>query len=134
MSNGFGVTISVDVGTVLTAVVKVINATWPKQVAESEDNTNHDATSGYRTKIKTGVFELQPFTITVEWVASESTHAALLTALNSESAVSFSIADGGSAESMAFEANVVGLQRVTPLSGVFTADVDIEPTAAPTIT
>jgi predicted secreted protein len=134
MAGSFGVTFKITISTVLTAVVDVIDITWPKQTAETADKTAHDSAGGYRERIKTGLFNLEPHQITVEWVADETTHAALLTAFNSTDSVNCSIEDATPKETIAYAANIVGLDRVTPLSGVFTAVIDVEPTSQPTIT
>jgi len=134
MSGSFGVVFKIPVTATPVAVTKLVDVTWPKQTAETADNTAHDATSGYRTKIKTGVFNLEDHQLTLEWEDTEATHAALLAALASISPVSVSIEDPNGNEVIAYSANVKGLQRVTALSGVFQGVFDIEPTGPPTIT
>lgn len=134
MAGSFGAVFKITVSTTLTAVTKMLDVTWPKQVAETADNTPHDATSGYRTFLKTGVFELQPHQVTLEWLDTEATHAAILTALASTDAVACSIEDADGNEVIAYDAHIVGLDRVTALSDVFKGVVDVRPTGEPTIT
>ena len=134
MAGSFGTVFKITVSTTLTAVTKILDITWPKQTAETADKTTHDSTSGYREFLKTGVFALEPHTMKLEWDDDAATHAAILSALTTTTAVTCSIEDVNGDEVIEYSAHIVGLQRVTAISGVFEADVDIQPTGAPTIT
>lgn len=134
MSGSFGTILKITISTTLTAVTHMVDVTFPKQVKELADNTAHDAPSGYRTMIATGVRKLEAFTAKLEWDADDTTHAAVLTAFASDSPVNMSIEDANSTETVAFSAHIKSIGRVTPLSDVYTAEVEIEPTGAPTIT
>lgn len=134
MSGSFGVDLKIMISTTLTAITKLLDVEFPEQVAEVADNTPHDAASGYRTRIKTGVFSLEPFSATLEWDSDETTHAAVLTAFAATTAVTMAIASPGDDETIQFSGHVTRVGRITPLSGVYTAKVEITPTGAPTIT
>ena len=134
MSGGFGVSLKITISTTLTAVANVLDIAFPKQIREVADNTSHSATSGYRTYISTGIKALEKFTAKLEWDTDSATHAALVTALGSDTALAMSITSVDTDEAIAFSGFVVGIGRVSPLSGVYTADVEIQPTGAPTIT
>ena len=130
----FGVDLKITVSTTLTAIVGVTDVTFPEQVAEVADVTPHDATSGYRVKIKTGVKELTPFTATLNWDIDETTHTTTLTAFGSDASVNMTIEDPAGDEVIAFAGLVTRIGRVSPLSGGYSARVEITPTGAPTIT
>jgi L-ascorbate metabolism protein UlaG (beta-lactamase superfamily) len=78
--------------------------------------------------------DLEELTARLGWDATESTHAALLTAFDGTTAVSFSIADPSSNETITFEGHVRQIQRYSPAEDTFEVDVAIQPTGAPTIT
>lgn len=134
MPGSFGVDFKITISTTLTAITKMMDVTFPRQVKELADNTGHDAASGYRTHIATGVRALEKFTAKLEWDVDEATHAAVLTAFNSDSSVNMSIEDPAGDEVIAFAGHIEAVGRVTPLSGVYSCDVEIQPTGAPTIT
>ena len=129
----FGVDLKITVSTTLTAIVGVTDVTFPEQVAEVADVTPHDAASGYRVKIKTGVRELTPMTATVNWDVDETTHSTILTAFASDDSVNMSVADPDEDETIAFAGLITRVGRVTPLSGGYSARVEITPTGAPSI-
>lgn len=133
MPGSFGVVLKITVSTTLTAVTRLLDAQFPKQVKELADNTGHDTSGGYRTRIATGLRDLQKITCKLEWDIDEATHAAVLAAFASDEAVNMSIEDPAGDEVIAFAAHIEAIGRVAPLSGVYSADVEISPTGAPTI-
>lgn len=132
----FGVVFKVMVSTTLTAVAHLLDVAFPEQKKEIADVTEHPSTgvTGYRTKIDTGIRELTPFEVTLLWDDSEATHAAMVTAFDSTSALSMSIEDPAGNEVIAFSGFVDTVGRIAAMSDGYKARVSITPTGAPTIT
>lgn len=131
---GFGVVLKIMVSTTLTAVVKVTDVDFPKFKKFLAESTGHDATSGYQTWIASGKRALESFTCTVVWDSAVSTHAAILAAFDSDSAVSMSIEDPDGDEVIAFSAHVFGMERMSKQEDAYTCEIEIQPTGKPTIT
>jgi hypothetical protein len=125
---GFGTVLTILIGTVPTNVAQIRDVDWPnfkKFVAES---TGHDAADGYYTAAATGKRRIEPFNVTLSWDADDTTHGAIITAFDSDDAVSFSITDPASNETFGFYAHVEGIQRMTRQEGIIEATVLLHPT------
>lgn len=131
---GYGYSLKITVGTVLTAIVGVESGTFPEQMAYIAETTGHDATSGYYTSVKTGKKRLQPFDVMIFWDKSETTHAAIKTAFDADTSVNMSAQDPDGDEIVAFAANIETIGRISEQEDAFRATVRIHPTGAPTIT
>jgi hypothetical protein len=131
---GFGVVYKITVASTLTTVAGVMKIEFPKQSKVVSESTGHDAVSGYRTFVDTGIRELESFNATLRWDKLAATHAAHLTAFNSKTPVALSIQDPLGQEIIAFSAHIETIARIGEMEEVFTAEVTIRPTGAPTIT
>lgn len=130
---GFGVVMQIDVGTVLTAVTKIEDVPFPEFEKILAESTGHDSAGGYAEHVATGKRRLNEFTVNLIWDTAEATHAAMLTAFDSDAAVSCSVADPDGDETISFEAHVRTIGRVSEQEDAFKAAVAIQPTGQPTI-
>lgn len=130
---GFGCVLKINTGSLAT-VVDVLEIEFPSQEKVLAESTAHDSTSGYAEWIATGKRILGEFTVTVGWDDTAATHAAFLTNLAAEASVGFSIQDPDGQEIIAFSGHVRVIQRVAEMDGVYSAELTIQPTGAPTIT
>lgn len=134
-TGGQGVELKITISTTLTEVVGMIeDVPFPEQMRELYTYVTHNSSSGYRQRLDTGVRELTEFTVKVLWDDTEATHAALLTALTSTTAVNFTIADPAAGEVIAFSGFVRRIARFGQQVGAYHAMVTIAPSGAPTIT
>jgi len=129
---GFGSIIKIKVNSTLTAIVHVEDHAFPEEEATTDEMTAHDSTDGYKERIKTGLFSLNPFEITVGWDRDETTHDALVAAYQSEDPVEMSVEDKKGKEVIAFLANVVKLGRIAEKDKHLKCKISIEPTGGPT--
>ena len=137
VQGAFGVKLKITVGTVLTAIANLLSVpNFPEQRKMLADMTAHPTTgsTGYMTKIDTGVRELTPFEVTLGWDDADTTHAAILTAFAATAAVNMSIEDPGGAEVIAFAGHIEMIGRLATSPDGYKATVRITPTGAPTIT
>jgi hypothetical protein len=134
VQGGFGLSLKIDVAGTPTVVVGVRTADFPgfsKFIAES---TPHDAEDGYYEAVATGKRRLQPFSAELNWDASETTHATVLAAFDSNDAVAMSISDPAGDEEIAFFAHIETVNRISQQEDRYYATVQFHPTGAPTIT
>lgn len=135
VQGGYGVSCQIDVSGTPTALVGVLEVNWPEFRAFIAEATAHDSASGYYEAVHSGKRRVMPFTWKLGWDTSDATHAAVLTAFNADTAVTFSIADPDGDETIAFEAFVESVQRmITGQDGRYEADVTVHPTGVATIT
>lgn len=124
----FGHDLKIMVGTVLTSIVGVFDLTYPtieKVIAES---TGHDSTAGFAEHLATGKFSVSEFTATLIWDSDAATHAAIVTALDSEAAVSMSISDPDGVETITGSALVKSIARLADQEDSYKAEVAFQPT------
>ncbi len=130
---GFGVTVKIEITSVLTAIANVVDAEFPEFEKFLADDTSHGSTGGYMEYISSGVRECKEFKLTLNWDKSSSTHAALVTGFNSDATVNMSIQDSKSQEVISFAAHIRKLGRVAKIKGAFQCVVTIQPSGQPTI-
>lgn len=133
VQGGFGVVLKIDVGTVLTAVTKVVDVGFPEFEKILAESTAHDSAGGYAEFVATGKRRLNEFTCTLTWDTAESTHAAMVTAFDSDAAVSFSVNDPDAIETISFEGHIRTIGRISEQEDAYKAEVAIQPTGQPTI-
>ena len=133
VQGGYGLDLQIDVGTVLTAMTKVVDCSFPEFEKILAESTAHDSTDGYQEWTATGKRKLNEFTCTLTWDTSEATHAAVVTAFDADAAVSFSLADPDADETITFEGHVRTVGRISEQEDVYKAEVAIQPTGAPQI-
>lgn len=131
----FGVACQIDVVGSPTTLAKIREVNWPvfkKFIAEA---TTHDSTGGFYEAVDSGKKRVMPFPTVLAWDTSQSTHAAILTAFNAATLVTFSVADPDGDETIAFECFVEEVERmVSGQEGIYEARVLIHPSGQPTIT
>lgn len=130
---GFGLTIKIYTST-LTAIVKVLDGEIPRFKRYLAEFTAHDSSSGYDEYISTGRRGLDKFKLTLGWDSGATTHAAIVTAFASDTAVAMSAEDPNGDEVIAFSAFIEEIGRIAKQKEGYVAEVVIQPTGAPTIT
>lgn len=132
---GFGLIVKIDIGGVLTAMAELLEGSelpkFKKFIAEA---TPHNATGGYAKRVATGKRSLESFKVVLGWDKDEATHAAIRTAFDSNDPVNMSVVSPGSDETIAFSAHIEEVGRMLGQEEVYTAEVMITPTGAPTVT
>lgn len=129
---GFGLVVKIYTST-LTAIVKVIDGEIPRFKRYLADVTAHDSTSGYDEYISTGRRGMDKFKVTLLWDSAATTHAAIVSAFASDTAVAMSTR-AGTGETIAFSAFIEEIGRIAKQKEGYVAEVVIQPTGAPTIT
>lgn len=130
---GFGVKLKIAVGTVLTVVAGVREVEFPEFEKMLAEATAHDSSGGWKEMIDTGKRALNAFTVTLSWDADATTHAAMVTAFGSTSAVNMTIEDPAGTEVISFSAFINKIGRTAEQEEVYSAEVEITPTGAPSI-
>lgn len=131
---GFGVKLKITVGTALTVVAGVREVEFPEFEKMLAEATAHDSSGGWKEMIDTGKRALNAFTVTLNWDSDAATHAAMVTAFSSTSPVNMSVEDPAGNEVIAFSAFITKIGRTAEQEEVFSAEVEITPTGAPSIT
>lgn len=131
---GFGVKLKITVGTALTVVAGVREVEFPEFEKMLAEATAHDSSGGWKEMIDTGKRALNAFTVTLSWDADGATHAAMVTAFGSTSPVNMSIEDPAGTEVISFSAFINKIGRTAEQEEVYSAEVEITPTGAPSIT
>jgi len=134
VQGGYGVVLKIMVSTVLTAVANLKDIDFPKFTKFVAESTGHDATNGYYTAVATGKRRLEAFNATLGWDDSDTTHAAIVAAFDSDAAVSMSIEDPSGNEVIAFSAHIEAIGRIAKQEDEYVAEVTIHPTGSATIT
>jgi hypothetical protein len=130
----FGVQLKISVSATLTIVANLLDVAFPEFEKYLADSTAHDSSGGYVEYISSGVRELKEFKATLGWDTSETTHAAIVTAFDSDDYVAMSIEDPNGNEVIAFNAHIKKIGRIGKIKEMFKCDVTIQPTGQPTIT
>lgn len=131
---GFGVQLKIMVSTTLTAIANLLDVDYPRLMKYIAESTAHDSTDGYYEAIATGKRRVEPFTARIAWDDSETTHTAIITAFDADTAVSMSIADPDSSETLSFSAHIEAIGRIAKQEGIYEAEVAIHPTGKATLT
>lgn len=132
---GFGIACQIDVSGTPTTLAKILDAEWPVFKSFIAEATTEDSTGGYYEAVVSEKRRVMPFAVILAWDTSQSTHAAVLTAFNGATSVTFSIADPDGDETIAFECFVEEVERQrSSQEGIYQARVLIHPTGQATIT
>lgn len=132
-SGGYGVTVKIEISSVLTAIADVADVEFPEFEKYLADSTSHGSTGGYVEYISSGVRECKEFKMTLTWDKTANTHAALVTGFNSDSTVNMSIMDPKGQETISFAAHIRKLGRVAKIKAKYECTVTIQPSGQPTI-
>lgn len=131
---GFGLTARIDIAETLTAIVTILDCEMPRFKRYLADFTAHDSASGYDEYISTGRRGLDKFKMTLGWDADEETHAAMVTAFDSEAPVGMNIEDPAGVEVINFDAFIEEIGRIAKQKEGYVCEVSIQPTGAVGIT
>lgn len=130
---GHGVVLKVNTGS-LTTVVNLMDVDFPEQEKYLAEATFHDSSSAYLEYISTGLRNLSEFEAILAWDDTETTHAQLVTSFNADTTVGMSIEDPLGQETIAFDAHIRKLGRVSKSRELYQCKVTIQPSGGPTIT
>ena len=125
---GFGVSLKIMVGTVLTAVANIMDVDFPEMEKVLSESTGHDSTAGYVEYIATGKYKANEFSCTLTWDSAAETHSAIVTAFDAAAAVSMSIEDPDGVEVISGSGHIRAISRIGRQEEHFTAEVAIQPT------
>lgn len=117
-----------------TALVGVVDTDFPRFFKYISESTAHDSAGGYYEAVATGKRRVQPMRMTLNWDTGEATHAAVLTAFNSDDTQLFSVDDPDGDESIAFNAHVEEVGRISRQEETYTAEVSLHPSGTATVT
>lgn len=132
---GFGLAVKITVGTTLSAITYMLEGELPEFERFLAEATPHSATGGWAKYVSTGKRKMNEFKVTLGWDSDETTHAAIVTAFDSEDPVNMSVVSpDGSDETISFSAFVRLIGRMTDQEDAYKAEVTIQPTGQPTIT
>lgn len=134
VQGGYGAVIKITVAAVLTAIVNVRDFTFPEFEKILAEITAHDSPGGYAEYIATGKRRMNEFTCRITWDVSESTHAAVKAAFDSDAVVNMSVEDPNGAEIITFDAFISKLGRIAEQEDGYSCDVAIQPTGIPVFT
>jgi predicted secreted protein len=129
---GYGAVLKINVSG-LTAVTHVVDFEFPEFEKILADITAHDSPGGYQEMIATGKRKMNSFTCKLTWDISETTHAAIVAAFDSDASVDMSVEDPNGDEVIAFDALVSKLGRIAEQEEGYSCEVEIQPTGIPTI-
>lgn len=130
---GFGVVLKIMVSTTLTAVANLMDVDFPRFMKFISESTGHDQADGYYEAVATGKRRVEPFRAVLAWDTSETTHSAMVTAFDSDAAVSMSIEDPAGDETISGTAHIEAIGRVSRQEDTYQAEVEIHPTGKWTI-
>ena len=133
---GFGMVVSfqADTDTPLETIVNVLDGEIPEFEKFLADSTSHGSAGGYSEFIATGQRQMNSFKLTLGWDPADATHAALVTAFDSDSPVAMKVQDPNGDEVISFNAHIQKLGRVSKMKDMLKCEVTIQPTGQPTIT
>lgn len=133
VQGGHGLVCKINTGS-LTTITNMMDCGFPEQEKFLAEATFHDSASAYLEFISTGLRQLTEFEMTLAWDDTEATHAQLLTSFNADTAVAMNIADPNGNETIAFNAHIRKLGRVSQSRELYQCKVTVQPTGGPTIT
>jgi hypothetical protein len=134
LQGGYGLIVKISITAVLTAIAELLDGEIPEFEKYIAEMTSHSATGGYAVFVATGKRKMNEFKITLGWDSDDVTHAAILSAFDSNASVNMSVTSVGTDEVIAFAAHVTKVGRISPQEDGYKCDVTIQPTGAPTIT
>lgn len=131
---GFGAVLKITVSAVLTAITHVEEFEFPELEKILAEITAHDSPGGWAEHIPSGKRVANAFTCTLTWDRSQATHAAVVAAFDSDDAVGMSTEDPDGLETIAFQAHIAKMGRITDQEGSYQCEVEIQPTGIVSIT
>ena len=134
VQGGFGLQVRINISASQTAIAELIDGEIPEFEKFLAEMTPHSAAGGYATHVATGKRKMNEIKVTLGWDSDDATHAAILAAFDSDSAVSMSVVAPGADETIAFSAHIFKVGRIAAQEDGYKCDVSIQPTGQPTIT
>lgn len=131
---GLGVQFKITITASLTLIAQAEDIEIPEQEAMTTEVTTHDSASGYAEFIKTGLFRLSKFNVTLIWDDSIASHTGVLAALAATASVTMTVTTPATAEVISFSGFVTKLGRESKKDNALRCKVEIQPTGVPTIT
>jgi predicted secreted protein len=131
-TGGFGVQVQITT-TGLTAVANMTDVDAFAMRKILADVTAHDSTAGYAEHIATGKREIDSFKCTLVWDVADTTHAAIVTAFDSDDPVAMAWIDPASSETISGNAHIAAISRIAQQDAAYTAEIEIQPTGQWTI-
>lgn len=134
VQGGFGLQAKIVVSAAMTAIVELIDGEIPEFEKFVAEMTGHSASGGYAKWVASGKRKMNEFKMTLGWDSDDTTHAAVLAAFDSNSAIAMTIyAPDGSDEVISFSAHVKKLGRIAAQEDGYKCEVAIQPSATPTM-
>lgn len=130
---GFGLQVKIDIAASPTLITYLLEGEIPKFKKFIAEATPQDASGGYAVRVATGKRSLESFKVTLGWDSDETTHAAVMTAFDSNSPNTIAVLSPGTDETITFSAHIEEVGRMTKDEDAYKAEVLITPTGAPTI-
>lgn len=131
VQGGFGAVLKIEVTAQLTAVTHVVDFEFPEFEKILADVTAHDSPGGYAQFIASGKRQLNEFKVKLTWDKSESTHAAIQAAFDSNDPVGMSVSDPAGTENIQFDGHISKMGRTADLEDAYYCEVSIQPTGQP---
>jgi len=125
---GFGAKLRINISSVMTAIVHIEDFEFPELEKLLVEVTGHDSPGGWSEQIPTGKKRANAFTCTLTWDRTQSTHQAVVAAFDSELPVELEAADPDEVETIAFEAHINKMGRITDQEGSYQCEVEVTPT------
>jgi hypothetical protein len=130
---GYGLTVKIKISSTMTAIAEVIDGEIPEFEKFIAEMSAHGDTGGYAKFVATGKRKMNEFKLTLGWDSDDATHAAILSAFDSNATVNMAIiSPDGTDEVIAFVAHVSKIGRISPQEDGYKCDVTVQPSAAPT--
>jgi len=134
VKGGMGVEIKIEISSTQTVIVDMKEGDPPEFEKFLAELTPHNAAGGYAQHVATGKRKINEIEIVIGWDRDEVTHAALLTAFDSDDPVNMEIITPDSDETLSGAAHIFKIGRVTDEEDAYLANVSIQPTGQWTIT
>lgn len=130
---GFGAVLKIKISSVLTAVTHVVDFEFPEFEKILAEITAHDSPGGYAEFISTNKRKMNEFKCKLTWDISQTTHAAVLAAFDSDDTVDMSVEDPDGDEVISFAAHIFKIGRLAEQEEGYSCEVSIQPTGIPVI-
>lgn len=130
---GHGLVCKINTGSLVT-IVNMMDCVFPEQEKYLAEATFHDSASAYLEYVSTGLRNLTEFEMTLAWDDTEATHAQIMTSFDADTAIGMSIEDSLGQETIAFDAHILKVGRVSQSRELYQCKISVQPTGGPTIT
>lgn len=133
MADGaFGAIWRIDISSTMTVVPGLEDMEMPYKKNHKVETTNHGSSGGYQEYFYTGFKEQPTVKMKLQWDASNTVHKQLNT-LDQTPALTDMEFESAAGEVISVPCIVEVIKRMNPLKGIVQAEVEIQPSGAPTI-